>query len=199
MASLISLKTKSLDLYLHSMATAETALRIAGVLSQNDYSLEEVRNAALLHDIGKINIPMSILEKRGSLDEGEWEIMRFHPQWGAEMLLTMQDARIVRCSAYVIQHHEKPDGTGYPGRRTLDQIHPAARIINIADRFVAMTEDRAYRKAFTPECAIEALRDDVNLFFPTEYWRIIDCLVDDAVNPCHPLGQCETGEIFAWQ
>lgn len=90
--SMMLLKSKCPDLYTHSLNTAKTAVSIGIVLHPNSFTLEEVRDAALLHDIGKTNVPNSILEKRGGLDEKEWESMRFHPQWGAEILRSMRDA-----------------------------------------------------------------------------------------------------------
>jgi putative nucleotidyltransferase with HDIG domain len=113
------------------------------------------RQAAVLHDIGKIHIPSSILCKPGKLSEHEWEIMRRHPEIGAEMLSGISGLERVR--AAVLAHHERFDGRGYPAGLAGDEIPAEARLISVVDAYDAMTNDRPYRKALSHEEAITEL------------------------------------------
>ncbi len=105
-----------------------------------------VRRGALLHDIGKMAVPDSVLLKPGPLDEGEWEVMRRHPTYAYEMLAPVAFLRpaldIPRC------HHEKWDGTGYPECLRSEQIPLAARLFAVVDVWDALRSDRPYRKAW---------------------------------------------------
>ncbi len=121
-------------------------------------------------------MPVSILEKKGSLTARERENIFHHPIWGERILLSLSDQRLRNLARFVRDHHELPDGSGYPSRLTLDEIDPASRIVNIADRFAAMTENRSYRKAVVPEFVIEILREDIWAFFGGEARKVIDVL-----------------------
>jgi HD-GYP domain-containing protein (c-di-GMP phosphodiesterase class II) len=108
--------------------------------------LHDLGVGALLHDVGKSRVSNSILNKHGSLTDREFEIIKHHPKWGAEIL---SDTDELNSTSYypVLQHHERCDGGGYPGRFLADDIHPTAKIVAIADSFDAMTTDRVYQKA----------------------------------------------------
>ncbi len=101
-----------------------------------------------LHDVGKIAIPDGILGKPGALDEAEWEVMRAHPVVGAEVVRRVPGLELA--SAAVEQHHERWDGTGYPGGRSGDEIALEARIVACADAYSAITSDRVYRAGARP-------------------------------------------------
>ena len=111
--------------------------------------VESIRVAALLHDIGKIGIPDTILTKPGGLSDEEFQYIRRHPVVGAEILEQMstltEESRLVR------HHHENWNGTGYPDRLTGEEIPLGARIINIADSIDAMLNQRTYKKAYCPD------------------------------------------------
>ena len=116
---------------------------------------EDLRTAALLHDIGKIGIPESILNKKGMLDENECKEMNKHPYIGAKILSEVNEFyEPIRGVKY---HHEKYDGTGYPDALKGENIPFIARIISIADTFDAMTSDRSYRQALPREEAIRLI------------------------------------------
>ena len=112
--------------------------------------VERIRIAGLLHDIGKIGIPDSVLSKPAKLDDAEWKQMQQHPEIGARILdgLGADDIR-----GWVLAHHERPDGRGYPHGLTDAEIPLAAKILAVADSYEAMTADRVYRAAPGPEFA----------------------------------------------
>lgn len=116
----------------------------------------EVGVGFLLHDIGKVGVPESILTKAGPLSDDEWEIMRGHPLVGVRIVEPMQflgeAVQVIKC------HHERFDGTGYPQGMKGEQIPLAARIFAVVDSFDAMTSDRPYRPALTVEHAMEEIR-----------------------------------------
>jgi len=116
-----------------------------------------VELGALLHDIGKIRVPESILLKAGPLTDEQWEVMRSHPEVGERILAPMQSLEdvlpIVRSS------HERWDGTGYPDGLAGEAIPLGARIVAVCDAYHAMVEDRPYRKALSRGDAIEEMRN----------------------------------------
>ncbi len=109
----------------------------------------DVRLASLLHDVGKIGIPESILTKPGRLTEPEFEVMKRHPVIGAEIAGNIDNIERVR--GIVLAHHERWDGTGYPGGLTGEEIPLGARILAVADAYDAMTSSRTYRRNFSRE------------------------------------------------
>ena len=116
----------------------------------------KLRRAALFHDIGKIAVSRSILAKPGALDDDEWEEMKRPPDGRA-----LDARRTPACheeAAWVRQHHERIDGTGYPEGLTGDEIALEARIIFVADAFEAMTSDRPYREGMEVDDAVTELR-----------------------------------------
>ena len=117
--------------------------------------VEEIRAAALVHDIGKINIPRAILTKPGRLTDTEFALVKRHPGDGAAMVAELGDARL---TAIVRHHHERIDGNGYPDGLAGPDIPLGARVIAVADTFDAITSTRAYRKPRTHRKALEILQ-----------------------------------------
>ncbi len=141
----------------HTERVTEMTLRLAREMGMSEKELVHVRRGSLLHDIGKIGIPDSILLKPDSLTEDEWEIMRRHPVDAFEMLLPIAYLRPALDIPYC--HHERWDGTGYPRGLRGDQIPLAARIFAVADVWDAVyAEDRPYRQAMTKENALNHIR-----------------------------------------
>jgi putative nucleotidyltransferase with HDIG domain len=123
-------------------------------------SVRETRElcwAALLHDIGKIGVEDQILYKAGPLTEREWEIMKTHPEIGAQMIRGLSGMENI--AALILSHHERLDGSGYPRGLHGEQIPLGARIIAVVDSYAAMTEGRPYRRAKTHKEAIAELQD----------------------------------------
>ena len=131
----------------HVHGVAELALAIGERLDLPPEDLEDLRQAAELHDMGKVAIPDAILDKPGPLDDAEWEFMRRHTIIGERILAAApaleRVARIVRST------HERMDGKGYPDQLAGEEIPLAARIVLVCDAFEAMTADRSYRKAMS--------------------------------------------------
>ena len=139
----------------HVHGVAELAVAIGERLGLLPEELEDLRQAAELHDMGKVAIPDAILDKPGPLDDDEWEFMRRHTIIG-ERILQAAPA-LERVATIVRSTHERMDGKGYPDRLAGEAIPLAARIVLVCDAFEAMTADRSYRKAMSAEVAIEEL------------------------------------------
>lgn len=128
------------------------------IASKLDFSLREVnrmRIAGLMHDIGKIGVPESILNNPDRLDRDEWLNMKRHPEIGYRILSTSSDFADI--STAILEHHEKWDGSGYPRRMSGEKISIQARIISVADSFDAMTRERPYQKTKSEKEAIEEI------------------------------------------
>jgi putative nucleotidyltransferase with HDIG domain len=128
----------------HSERVMQLSLQIAKTMGFSADQVTDMHRAALLHDIGKIAIPASILDKKEPLTDEEFAQIRTHPSIGARILDPL--AAFQRLIPVVEQHHERFDGKGYPKGLAGEEIHPAARIMAVADSFDAMVSDRPYRK-----------------------------------------------------
>ena len=135
------------DTVVHSVHVATIAVDLARALGVEDERLADLRLAAKLHDIGKIAVKDEILNKRGSLDEEEFRIVKTHPVVGAELLRAWG---LEGPALFVLEHHEHVDGSGYPSGLRGEEIALESRIIHVADAYVAMTLDRPYRRAMQP-------------------------------------------------
>lgn len=133
----------------HSETVVELASQVAKQMGLSQAGVDEVRQAALLHDIGKIAVPDEILRKPGNLDEDEWAVMRQHPQ-NAEKIVSSITG-LSHLAPVVSADHERWDGTGYPRGLAGEEIPLAARIVFACDTWDAMSTDRPYRKALGVE------------------------------------------------
>ncbi|WP_058867314.1 HD domain-containing phosphohydrolase [Chloracidobacterium thermophilum] len=139
----------------HSERVKMYSVLMAEHMGLNAEEIEDIRVAALLHDVGKIGIEDRILKKPAALTEEEYTIMKTHPEKGAKIM-----AEIPQMKKYVpgmYYHHECMDGRGYPIGLKGDQIPLMARIISVADTFDAMTTNRPYQRAMTPEVAVQKI------------------------------------------
>jgi HD-GYP domain-containing protein (c-di-GMP phosphodiesterase class II) len=128
----------------HSRRVVEMAVRLAVAMGVEDGELIHIQRGALLHDIGKMGIPDSILLKPGPLTEIEWEIMRMHPVYAFRLIAPIP--YLARALDIPYCHHEKWDGTGYPRRLKGEQIPFSARIFSVVDVFDALTSERPYNR-----------------------------------------------------
>jgi len=140
----------------HTQRVTEQTLKLARAMGMDESELVHVRRGALLHDMGKLGIPDSILLKADKLSEQEWEIMRQHPRFAFEMLAPVEYLRPALEIPYC--HHEKWDGTGYPRGLKGEQIPLAARIFAVIDVWDALSSERPYRKAWPQEKVFEHIR-----------------------------------------
>jgi putative nucleotidyltransferase with HDIG domain len=152
----IAIDTKDHETHGHSMATMTYAIRLAEKLGLPEKEKEKIRYASLLHDIGKINISSSILNKPSSLTDEEFGIIKKHPKEGVTILnkLDIFDEIL----PIILYHHEHFDGRGYPSQLKGEEIPLGARICSIADAYSVMRSDRPYRKALTKDAAVNELK-----------------------------------------
>jgi putative nucleotidyltransferase with HDIG domain len=140
----------------HTRRVTEMAVALAASMGLDEDALLHLRRGALLHDIGKMGVPDSILHKPGPLTEAEWAVMRRHPTYAREMLVPITYLRPALDVPY--RHHERWDGSGYPDGLSGEEIPLAARIFAVADVWDALCSDRPYRKAWPAERAEEYIR-----------------------------------------
>jgi len=140
----------------HSERVTAYALEIGEALQMSSEMRDALKVAGLLHDLGKIGVPDSILNKPGSLTQEEREALQRHPSIGGDIL--HQSPQLDLIIPAVLFHHERWDGAGYPDGLAGESIPLVARILAIADAFDAMTSDRPYRKAMSVEEALLELR-----------------------------------------
>ena len=164
----------------HSYRVVQYAVMVARVMGVGEPELTRIRRGAILHDVGKIGIPDSILKKPGKLDPEEWIEMKKHPEMGYRML---QHIRFLEPALdIVMSHQERFDGSGYPHGLKGDEIPQGARIFAVVDTFDAMTSDRPYRKALSIDDARAEIKEwsgrqfdpkvaDAFLSLPAEAWR----------------------------
>jgi len=142
----------------HSERVAEIAVAIAEKLGCDADAVRQLRRAALLHDIGKLAVPNTILDKPGKLTDDERRIVEDHPGHSEQILNRVEALAAIASIAGA--HHERLDGSGYPLRRTLTSLTLPMRILAVADVYEALTAERPYRAALTAEAALEIVRRD---------------------------------------
>jgi len=152
-----SLYAKNHETEEHAERLIQYCLAVGHELKLSDEEIDNLKLFAVLHDIGKIGISDKILLKPGPLDELEWYEMRKHPEIGYRIAQSSPD--LLQIAEYILSHHERWDGTGYPHKLKGEDIPILSRILSVADAYDAMTSDRPYRKAMEPEGAIRELHD----------------------------------------
>ena len=155
----------------HSRRVADYSMKIARLAGKSDKECREVYIAALLHDVGKIGIPNSIINKPGKLSEEEYEAIRQHPTVGNQILSKITVAGYLSIGAHY--HHERIDGKGYPDGLKGDEIPDIARIIAVADAYDAMTSKRSYRDVLPQEAVRDEIIKGLGTQFDNTYGRIM--------------------------
>jgi HD-GYP domain-containing protein (c-di-GMP phosphodiesterase class II) len=161
----------------HTQRVTDLTLKLALAMNISEPHLLHIHRGALLHDIGKMGVPDSILLKTDELTEEEWEKMRQHPVFAYEMLSSIRYLQPALDIPYC--HHEKWDGTGYPRGLKGEEIPIAARIFAVADVWDAITSDRPYRKGWSKEAALEYIKEQSGKSFDPQVVREFLKLIDD--------------------
>ena len=149
---------KSPFTYQHSKGVADAATDIAIHFGMNEFEKKQLRRAALMHDIGKLSVPNSILEKPGKLTDEEWQVVRDHPYYTFQILKRVPAFKSFSSDAAA--HHERLDGSGYWRRLSGDSISTVARILSVADVFDALRAKRPYRDALPLEKVFSIMRKE---------------------------------------
>ncbi len=155
--NLISLSGHDFYTYNHSFDVSIYSLGLGQSLGFDKKMLEELGQSSLFHDVGKRNVPIEILCKKGPLDENEWLQMRMHPQYGLNIL---NENGVIdnNIKAACYEHHELWSGGGYPQDLTGQEIHPFARIVALTDTYDAMTTQRSYNSPMKPSEALNMMK-----------------------------------------
>lgn len=161
MGNLISLSGHDFYTYNHSLDVGIYSLGLAEALSFNKKDLEEMGIAALFHDIGKRQISLDILCKKGGLSDAEWAQMQKHPQYGL-IILNQNGNCSDAVKAACFEHHESWSGNGYPQNISGQEIHPFARIVALTDTYDAMTTQRSYNVPLKPMDAVAMMKDKLH-------------------------------------
>jgi len=147
----------------HSERVSNLCEKLAQKLGLDADDVKQVKTAGLMHDIGKIGIDEEILNKAGKLTESEWSEVRRHPEVGYRILSSVDEFNDI--ANYILQHHERWDGSGYPNALKQDQISLQARIIHISDAFDAMTSYRTYRPKLSIDEAVQEIKNNIHSQF----------------------------------
>lgn len=153
------------DLAFHGRSVSGYAAMTARELGLGPEQAERVSLAGELHDVGKTGIDEDILRKPGKLDDAEWEQVRRHPQIGADMLV---GANLDDIARWVLAHHERPDGNGYPHAMDAAEIPLEAKILAVADAYDAMRADRVYKAGMSHEAAAAEILGEAGAQFDAE-------------------------------
>lgn len=170
--------------YMHSVNVGILSVCIGVKLNLKHADLIQLGTAGILHDIGKKDIPVEILDKPGKLSNEEFQLIKNHPEQGYEMLKdTIELSSITKVG--VLQHHERFDGSGYPKGLLGEKICMFGRILAVADTYDAMTSDRAYRTAYLPSETVEFLMSVGNHLYDSQIIeKLLKCIA------VYPLGSC---------
>ncbi len=181
---LLELKTFDNYTYIHSLNTCVLTLFFGIQMSYSRSMLIDLGMGALLHDIGKIRVPIGVLNKKGRLTDEEFCIIKKHPELGYNMVQNVKEIN-ERSRAIILEHHEKVDGSGYPFGLRGDKIHKFSKITCISDVYDAIVSDRVYRKGFAANEAYEFVLGGVESFFDFELVNVFKNNFS-----IYPLGVC---------
>lgn len=164
---LISLSGHDFYTYNHSFDVSIYSLGLGSALGFDKKTMEELGLGSLFHDVGKRNVDLNILCKRGPLDEAEWVQMKMHPQFGLKILNESPNITDgIKAACY--EHHESWKGGGYPQDLSGQEIHPFARIVALTDTYDAMTTQRSYNVPMRPVEALNMMKEKVAHKFDPE-------------------------------
>jgi HD-GYP domain-containing protein (c-di-GMP phosphodiesterase class II) len=184
MAALLdALSLRDPDLQEHLEGVGSLAVETGRMLGLRRDELDELARAAQLHDLGKLAIPDEILHKEGPLDEREWAFVRQHTIVGERILRASPALRSV--AAVVRSSHEHWDGSGYPDGLVAEEVPLASRIVCACDAYAAMTSNRPYREALSPDQALNELMRLAGTQFDPTVVRVLVAHVRDSFGAEH--------------
>jgi putative nucleotidyltransferase with HDIG domain len=157
MAYLISLSSHDFYTYNHSLDVGIYSLGLGAAVGYSGEDLAELGRGALFHDIGKRNVDVEIICKKGALNDVEWAQMQKHPQFGLRILTDYNCSEAMKACCF--EHHESFLGNGYPQQLSGPEIHPMARIIAITDTYDALTTKRSYNQPMSPTDALDFMKN----------------------------------------
>jgi cyclic di-GMP phosphodiesterase len=160
--------------------------RLHGKVTGDPEGADLVRVATVLHDVGKLGIPDSILRKPGRLTEEERDVIRGHAEIGNRILAGSESKLLQLAAVIALTHHERNDGTGYPGGLKGDEIPMEAKLAAIADTFDALTSNRVYRKAFEVRDALSIMRGRRASHFDADLLDLFFESIDEVIGPLGP-------------
>ncbi|MFG6465695.1 HD-GYP domain-containing protein [Roseateles sp. BYS87W] len=189
--SLARLKTKDDYTYMHSVAVCGLMVALARHMGLPDEQVREAGLAGLLHDVGKMQMPLDVLNKPGSLTDAEFAVMRSHPERGWELL--KDGAKVPEVALDVcLHHHEKIDGTGYPHKLAGDQISLMARMGAVCDVYDAITSTRPYKAAWDPAGSLQRMAQWKGQFDPIIFQAFVKSV---GIYPVGTLVRLQSGRL----
>ncbi len=189
--SLARLKDKDDYTYMHSVAVCGLMVALGRHMGLSDTEVREAGLAGLLHDVGKMQMPLDVLNKPGSLTDAEFSVMRSHPERGWEML--NEGAHVPAAALDVcLHHHEKVDGTGYPHKLAGDQISLLARMGAVCDVYDAITSTRPYKKAWDPAGSLQRMAQWKGQFDPVVFQAFVKSV---GIYPTGTLVRLQSGRL----
>lgn len=180
--------------YVHSMNVALICNVMAGWLGKSQEETDLITMAGLLHDIGKLKMPVDIITKPGKLTDEEYEIIKSHPTLGHDILLESNVDERIKNAAWM--HHERYDGGGYPNGLVGEQIDDIARIVAIADVYDAMTANRVYRNGLCPFKVIAHFERDMSIYDPRYILLFLEKTAETYVSNKVLLSNGKEGKII---
>ncbi len=163
----------------HSESVATLSAKIARKMGLSQEEIDKTYWSGMVHDIGKIMIDPKVLNKPSSLTDEEYELIQKHPEKGYQVLETSSTQSLKSIAKYILHHHERWDGKGYPLGLKGDEIPFISQILNVADAWDAMTTDRAYRKGLPEQIAIKELKDNKGTQFSPQ---VVDVALEILAN-----------------
>ncbi|WP_457391714.1 HD-GYP domain-containing protein [Roseateles sp. P5_E1] len=189
--SLARLKDKDTYTYMHSVAVCGLMVSLGRQMGLSDAEVREAGLAGLLHDVGKMQMPMEVLNKPGALTDAEFDVMRGHPERGFDLL---KDGAKVPASALdvCLHHHEKMDGSGYPHKLAGDQISLLARMGAVCDVYDAITSTRPYKNAWDPAGSLQRMSQWKGQFDPAVFQAFVKSV---GIYPTGTLVRLQSGRL----
>ncbi len=192
MVNMADIRSSDTYTFAHSVNVAVLALTTA--IARGGFSrkqLNQIGSGSLLHDLGKIKIPLEILNKKGPLTREEFARVQEHPEDGYD-IVSRQGILDTNSSGIILQHHERNDGNGYPQHLQEGEISSLAKMVAIADVYDALTSDRPYRKGFPPHRALE-LMETMGDIFDNDMLQALLCHI--AAYPVGTFAELSSGEV----